>query len=72
MRLSMIDNTLLVERGTPLAEQGQVRSEEEVLIADDRSVLSPSQMVEQKLIGWMKSSPLLVSHMQRQLKPSFR
>ncbi|WP_162672505.1 hypothetical protein [Gemmata massiliana] len=48
------------------------RSEEETLVADDRAALSPSQMVEQRLISMLKSSPLLVSHVQRRLKPGHR
>jgi hypothetical protein len=48
------------------------QSDEETLVADARSELKPSEVVEQRLIGLMKSSPILVSHTQRQLKPSFR
>ena len=68
----MNDNNLLTDRANPLGEPATVGCEEETMIADDRSTLSPSQMVEQKLIGWLKTSPLLVSRMQRQLRPSFR
>lgn len=46
--------------------------EEETLILDNRAEMSPSQMVEQKLISMLKSSPLLVSHVQRRLKPGPR
>ena len=48
------------------------RSEEETLIADDRGALTPSQQVEQKLIGMLKESPLLVSQVQRRLRPGPR
>ena len=44
-------------------------SDEETLVADDRAGLTPSQHVEQKLIGILKASPVLVSHVQRRLKP---
>jgi len=47
-------------------------ADEETLIADDRAGLSPSQQVEQKLIGMLKASPLMVSHVQRRLKPGPR
>jgi hypothetical protein len=47
----------------------QIWSEEETLVADDRADLTPSQQVEQKLIGILKASPVLVSHVQRRLKP---
>ncbi|HEX3150734.1 MAG TPA: hypothetical protein VHR66_21830 [Gemmataceae bacterium] len=47
-------------------------ADEETLIADDRAGLSPSQHVEQKLIGMLKTSPLMVSHVQRRLKPGPR
>jgi hypothetical protein len=49
-----------------------VFADEEVLVSDDRASLSPSQQVEQKLIGMLKASPLLVSHVQRRLKPGPR
>jgi len=49
-----------------------VFADEETLVADDRAGLSPSQQVEQKLIGLLKASPLLVSHVQRRLKPGPR
>ena len=50
----------------------KVFADEETLVADDRAGLTPSQQVEQKLIGILKASPLLVSHVQRRLKPGPR
>lgn len=50
----------------------KVFADEETLVADHRASLSPSQQVEQKLIGMLKASPLLVSHVQRRLKPGPR
>ena len=47
-------------------------ADEETLVVDDRAGLTPSQQVEQKLIGMLKASPLLVSHVQRRLKPGPR
>jgi hypothetical protein len=47
----------------------RIWSDEETLVADDRAGLTPSQHVEQKLIGILKASPVLVSHVQRRLKP---
>jgi hypothetical protein len=47
-------------------------ADDETLIADDRVKFSPSQQVEQKLIGMLKASPLMVSHVQRRLKPGPR
>jgi hypothetical protein len=49
-----------------------IRNDEETLVADDRAALTPSQLVEQKLIGMLKASPLLVSQVQRRLKPGPR
>jgi hypothetical protein len=46
--------------------------EEETLVADQRSSLSPSQQVEQKLLDSLGNSPLRVSQVQRQLKPGSR
>jgi hypothetical protein len=54
------------------SEAATPRNEEETLVIDSRAALSPSQMVEQKLIGRLKASPLLVSHLQRRLKPGPR
>lgn len=48
------------------------RNDEETLVADSRAALSPSQLVEHKLIGMLKGSPLLVSHVQRRMKPGPR
>jgi hypothetical protein len=53
-------------------EAATVRNDEETLVADDRAALTPSQLVEQKLIGRLKETPLLVSHVQRRLKPGPR
>jgi hypothetical protein len=50
----------------------KVFADEEILVADDRACLTPAQQVEQKLIGMLKASPLLVSHVQRRLKPGPR
>jgi hypothetical protein len=62
---------------TPLQAQAadpfaRAFADEETLVADDRAGQSPSQQVEQKLIGMLKASPLLVSHVQRRLKPGPR
>jgi hypothetical protein len=52
--------------------EANTRDAEETLVADDRASLTPSQLVEQKLIGRLKASPLLVSQIQRRLKPGPR
>ncbi len=54
------------------SDAAQNRNEEETLVADSRAGLTPSQMVEQRLIGMLKSSSLLVSQVQRRLKPCGR
>lgn len=55
------------------SEAASVRNdEEETLVLDSRAALTPSQLVEQKLIGRLKASPLLVSQLQRRLKPGPR
>ena len=41
---------------------------EETLVEDPRSRASPSQQIERKLLRLMKSSPIMVSQMQRSLK----
>lgn len=48
------------------------RAEEETLVADRRASLTPSQHVEQKLIGLLKASPLMVSQVQRRMRPGPR
>jgi len=50
-------------------DEPTARNEEETLVADDRAALKPSQIVEQKLMDILQSSPVLVSHVQRRLKP---
>jgi len=68
-----------VNENTPTADSRQtgnetasIRNDEETLVADSRAALTPSQQVEQKLIGRLKTSPLLMSQMQRRLKPGSR
>ena len=68
----MNDNIPIIDKPQPGSEAAAVRNEEETLVADDRATLTPSQMVEQKLIGRLKASPLLISHVQRRLKPGPR
>jgi len=48
------------------------RDVEETLVTDHRATLTPSQQVEQKLIGMLKASPLLISHVQRRMTPGTR
>lgn len=61
---------------TPTAERQlsvrDARGDEETLVADARALLSPSQQVEQRLIGLLNTSPVLVSQVQRRLKPGPR
>lgn len=64
----MNDKTPLNET-LPGGEPTSTRHDEETLVADLRAALTPSQIVEQKLIGRLKASPLLMSHVQRRLKP---
>lgn len=45
---------------------------DETLVADDRDALSPSEHVELKLIGLLRDSTLLVSQVQRRLRPGPR
>ena len=66
------DSPLTPLQSTTTDAFAKVFTDEETLVADDRANLSPSQQVEQKLIGMLKASPLLVSHVQRRLKPGPR
>jgi hypothetical protein len=50
----------------------QIMVDDETLVADNRSCLTPSQQVEQKLIGMLKASSVMVSQIQRRLKPGPR
>jgi hypothetical protein len=47
-------------------------NDEETLVIDDRASLTPSQIVEQKFLDMLRTSPLLVSQVQRRLKPGPR
>jgi hypothetical protein len=66
------DSPLTPSALKPADTFAKVWAEEETLVADNRSQLTPSQHVEQKLIGMLKASPLMVSHVQRRLKPGPR
>ena len=68
----MNDNTPTADRQRPGSEAATNRSPEETLVADDRAALSPSEVVEQKLIGILNGTPLLISHVQRRIKPGPR
>jgi hypothetical protein len=57
---------------TPSDTLAKILADEETLVEDSRSCLTPSQQVEQKLIGILKSTPLMVSHVQRRMKPGPR
>jgi hypothetical protein len=48
----------------PLPSRFAVSQPEESLVVDDRSHLTPAQMVETKLISRLKDSSLPVSHLQ--------
>jgi hypothetical protein len=66
------DHTPTIDRRFPGSEAAIARTDwtdEETLVADSRAALSPSQIVEQKLIRMLKDSPVLVSHIQQRLKP---
>jgi hypothetical protein len=48
----------------PTGPDALTTTPEEALIADTRAGLTPSQLVERKLISLLKSSPLPISHVQ--------
>ena len=48
----------------PIANRFAVSHPEESLVVDDRSHLTPAQMVETKLISRLRESSLPVSHLQ--------
>jgi hypothetical protein len=66
------DNTPTADSRETGSEATNVREGEETLVIDGRAALTPSQQVEQKLIGRLKTSPLLISQVQRRLKPGPR
>ena len=68
----MNDQYPTADNRQPGSEAAATRNDEETLVIDSRAALTPSQLVEQKLIGRLKASPLLVSHVQRRLKPGPR
>jgi hypothetical protein len=65
------NNNFTLER-TVGSELPGTRIEEETLVADDRANLTPSQHVEQKLIELLNGSSVLVSQVQRRLRPGPR
>ncbi|MBN9522419.1 hypothetical protein J0H58_28520 [bacterium] len=68
----MNDFDSLSDARLPGGDAASACESEETLVADSRATLTPSQLVEQKLIGRLKASPLLVSQVQRRLKPGPR
>jgi len=67
-----MQNNLTAGSRSPFGSSTIVQNDEETLVIDARSGFTPSEHVEQRLIVWLKSSPVLVSHIQRQLKPRFQ
>jgi len=67
----MKENNVVRER-TGMSEASGPRAEEETLVADARVNLTPSQHVEQKLIELLNGSSVLVSQVQRRLRPGPR
>ena len=45
---------------------------DETLVSDDRADMSPSQQVEQRLLGMLKTSPVMISQVNRRMKPGPR
>jgi len=66
------DSPLTPTTTPPDATFAKILADDETLVTDTRSCLTPSQQVEQKLIGLLKASPVMVSHVQRRLKPGPR
>ena len=60
------------ERRQPGSDADTPRTDEETLVADSRALLTPSQIVEQKLIRMLDSSTLMISQVQRRMKPGPR
>jgi hypothetical protein len=50
---------------SPVSEPSILEASEESLVTDARAGLTPSQMVERKLLSLLKSSPLPLSHVHR-------
>ena len=67
-------NQLLVTHNRPLPGGDAVspHQDEETLVADSRAALTPSQVVEQRLIGMMKGASLPVCYVQQWRKPGPR
>ena len=59
-----VRNGLSGTAARPLASRFAVSQPEESLVVDDRSNLTPAQIVESKLISRLKDSSLPVSHLQ--------
>ena len=68
----MADNTHNSDSRPAIGEAALTRSDEETLVVDDRAALTPSQMVEQKLIGRLRMTPVMISQVQRRLRPGPR
>jgi hypothetical protein len=57
-----------LNRNLPTTRAGYSRQTDEVLVADARGSLTPSQMVERKLIGLLRDTSLPVSQLMSTLR----
>jgi hypothetical protein len=62
--LPLTPENIVTPSTRPLPSRFAVTLPEESLVVDDRSHLTPAQMVENKLINRLKESSLPVSHLQ--------
>jgi hypothetical protein len=62
--LPLTSETIATPSPRPLPSRFATTLPEESLVVDDRSHLTPAQMVENKLITRLKESSLPVSHLQ--------
>jgi hypothetical protein len=58
-----MDSTATCSPGSVSDERVDLSPMEESLVADDRAGLTPSEMVERKLVALLKSNPLPVSQL---------
>ena len=66
----MTFSTMPARNFRPDPRAAAVRDEDETLIVDSRAALTPAQQVEQRLLGLLSTSPVLISQVQRTLRPA--
>ena len=62
----------MIKETTPLPPPDPLIEEEESFVTDHRALVRPAQRVEEKLVGIMQNTPLLLSQLEAFSQPNER